>query len=131
MRFSCTNGDFVSMERLEGDQLSGDYLVLIEVRRHGFSGRSDTWIIREALLAFVRDLARLEEVRRGAATVESISPGELRLEVRATDSAGHMAVGGMVGYRHSDGETALTFAPFEFDPSMLPTLVRDAQALVT
>lgn len=130
MRVSSLNGDFVSVERLQGDDVSGDFLVLVEVRRHGFSGRIDTWILRDTLGAFVRDVARLEETRRGSATLESISPGELRLEIRATDSAGHMAIGGTIGYRSFDGETALAFAPFDFDPSMLPELVRQAERLL-
>ena len=63
------------------------------------------------------------------AVVESISPQEFRLTVRSTDSAGHMAIDGFLGYRGVHGETLLTFSPMSFDPSTLPSLVAEAQAI--
>ena len=84
------------------------------------------WILRQVWIDFCEQLTRLEAERRGSATVESMSPKELRLTIRSTDSAGHMAVDGQIGYRGVFGETLLLFAPIDFDPSVLPQLVREA-----
>jgi hypothetical protein len=118
-------GDYLSIDRVE--PRDGDLLIVVELRCRGFTGRIDTWILREAWLAFCEQLERLEEVRRGEASVESMSPRELRLAVRATDAAGHMAVEGVLGYRGVHGEMLLSFSAMPFDPSILPRLVHEAR----
>src|SRR5436190_11538005 len=127
MRISCDSDYYLAIERAapSGD----DILAVVEVRCPGFSGHIDTWILREAWVDFCKRLAALDERRRGEAVVESISPGEFRLVVRSTDSAGHMAIEGLLGYRGVHGATLLTFSPMSFDPSTLPTLVLEAQAI--
>lgn len=127
MRISCDSGHFLSIERVESSH--DDLLVAVEVRCPGFTGRIDTWILREAWLDFCGQLGVLESRRQGSAVVESMSPQEFRLTVRSTDSSGHMAMDGFLGYRGVHGETLLTFSPMSFDPSSLPTLVSEARAI--
>ena len=127
MRVVSDSGDFLSIERRDDDGPSGDILVVVEVRCRGFTARIDTWVVREAWAAFCEQLDKLEESRQGSATVESISPKELRLTIRSTDRAGHMGIEGFVGYRGTFGETLLLFSVLPVDPSSLPQLARDAR----
>jgi hypothetical protein len=127
MRISCDSDYFLAIERAEPS--GGDILVVVDVRCPGFTGHIDTWILREAWIAFCQRLAALDEGRRGEAVVEGISPQEFRLVVRSTDSAGHMAIEGLLGYRGVHGRTLLTFSPMAFDPSTLPVLVQEARAI--
>jgi hypothetical protein len=127
MRIPCDSDFYLSIERaLPSDD---DVCVVVEVRCPGFTGRIDTWILRDAWIAFCNQLEALEGRRRGEAVVESISPNEFRLTVRSTDSAGHMAIEGLLGYRGVKGETLLTFSPMSFDPSTLPALLAEARAI--
>jgi hypothetical protein len=127
MRVLSDSGDYVSVEA--ADSSGDDILAIVDVRTRGFTGRIDTWILRAAWVAFCEQLSRLEADRQGVATVESMSPQELRLTIRSIDRAGHMAIEGVVGYRGTFGEVLLSFSPMEFDPSILPQLLREARAI--
>jgi hypothetical protein len=124
MHILCESDFYVSIERAAPS--NADVLVFVKARCPGFSGEIDTWIAREAWVGFCEQLAALNEHRQGQATVESISPNELRLVVRSTDRLGHMGVEGELGYRGVHGETSLRFSAMAFDPSMLPQLLREA-----
>lgn len=73
----------------------GDTRFVVRVRVSSlfaeFTAESLCWVELRALAAFVEQLRVLEERRQGAAAVESMSPGELRLEVSTIDRAGHVA----------------------------------------
>jgi len=127
LRISSDSGDYVAIDRI--DPSERDIRIAVEVRSRGFTGRIDTWILRQAWIDFCERLSALEERRQGEATVESISPKELGLTVRSIDRAGHMAIEGSIGYRGTRGETLLSFSAMSFDPSTLPALLRDARAL--
>jgi hypothetical protein len=129
MRIESESGDFVAIEGASDPAQMGDLRVAVEVRSRGFSGRIDAWIDRPAWLRFCAELGRLEQRRQGEATVESMSPRELRLAFRSLDGAGHMGVEGAAGYRGVRGETLLSFSLMPFDPSLLPALVRQAREL--
>lgn len=118
----------MSVER-NHDQSSTDLLITVSVRSGDFAGCVQVWILREAWLDFCDQLTRLEAERRGTATVDNMSPRFLRLTIRSTDRAGHMAVDGHVGYRGLFGETLLLFAPIDFEPTLLPQLVRHAREM--
>jgi hypothetical protein len=127
MRIVSDSGDSISIERASESGAADDILVLVDIRCRGFTGRIDTWLLRQAWVCFCDQLERLEQSRQGEATVESISPQELRLVVRSIDHAGHMGAEGLVGYRGFMGETLLSFSVMQFDPSSLPNLVREAR----
>jgi len=117
---------------------AGDIRFAVRVRVAGkdtvFTGETWCWVEGRVLAAFADQLRALEELRQGAAALESMSPGELRLEVRSTDRAGHMAAFGQVGhwcYSGAGGRhwSAIAFG-IQFSPSELPPLVREFSALV-
>lgn len=120
-------GDHISIEI--GERSGDDLLVIVDVQTRGFTARIDTWVLGGAWRAFCEQLAVLASRRHGEATVESVSPRELRLTVRATDRAGHMAIEGLVGYRGARGDVLLSFSPMAFDPSILPDLVLAARQI--
>jgi hypothetical protein len=127
MRISSDSGDYLAIDRAEPSDES--ILVVVDVRCRGFTGRIDTWIMRREWLDFCDQLRVLEERRQGTASVESVSPKELRVTARSTDRAGHMAIEGFVGYRGAHGEALLSFSPISFDPSTLPGLLEEARAI--
>jgi hypothetical protein len=98
----------------------GDARISVQVKSADFETKNDVWVVRDALVAFCRDLASLERSRRGEAKLVSISPGELEVSVRAVSSLGAIAVGGVCGYSvhrpHGQIWHRLEFG-FEFDPS--------------
>ncbi len=129
LRFQGEEGHHLELRLLSTpDDPSGDLLVLATVETSGFRGAIDCWIQREAWESFATDLARLEETRQGRAAVAAISPGELEIEVRSTDRAGHVAIGGLLGTRTSGSVVVLEFSPIAFDPSTLADCVRIARA---
>lgn len=108
-----------------GYSSGGDVLVVARIRCLGFRGETDAWILQEAWEGFLSQLTALERERRGEAVLESISPGELRLRIFASDRAGHIAVEGSVGVRGVHQELRLDFSPMAVDPSQLPALLAE------
>ena len=100
-----------------------------------FTAEALCWVDLRALVAFAEQLRVLEERRQGSAALESMSPGELRLEVRSTDRAGHVAAVGQVGrwLGVGSGEPYWSAVAFRvpFCPTELPALVREFSALAT
>lgn len=127
MRVDSDSGDFVSIVRAgKAVRSDNDILAAVEVRKRGFTGRVDTWIARAAWSRFCDQLSRLEDGRKGVATVESMSPKELRLSVLATRRAGHMAIEGFVGESGAEGEALFSFSSIFFDVSLLPDFLSAA-----
>lgn len=118
---------------------AGDTLFSVRVRVGGLStaltAESLCWVGLGALAAFAGQMQTLEQRRQGSAVLESMSPGEFRLEVRATDRAGHMAAFGQVGrwLGVGRGEPYWSAVAFRvaFCPTELPALVREFAALST
>lgn len=102
----------------------GDTRFSIAVSAEAYSGTGSAWIDAEQLAAFVAALRSLESTRIGSAEVESMSPGEFRLRISATDGYGHMEVSGHV----SRSGQSLDFR-FAFCPSALPRIVSELTAV--
>lgn len=127
MRISGANGATIDIDAAgDGD---GDCHVTVAVSVEGFAGTTTTFVVGDAWRGFVSQVVALDASRRGAAVLESVSPGEVRLTVRATDRAGHMAVEGSIGVRDAFRKIALTFSPIEFEPTELPRIVRELRAM--
>jgi hypothetical protein len=103
---------------------AGDVRLAIAVRSQGLAGEGWAWIEAPRLRLFIEHLRQLEAQRKGSAEVESISPGQFRLRVYATDRVGHVAIAG----RLARGEQALEFG-FGFCPSLLPRVVAGFDAI--
>ena len=129
MKVCGENGDFLEIEPAASDMDGYDVRLLVRVQFRGFSAEIETWVLRVAWLGFAQHLGVLEERRQGEAKLEGMSPDELSITIRSTDRAGHMGVEGTVGARSYNYAASLQIGVLVFDPSQLPALVHDAQAI--
>jgi hypothetical protein len=121
-----------------GTQCSGDtqFRILAQIGSANatFSADCSAWVSAPNLITFLEQLRLLEETRKGAAVLESMSPGELRLEIRPHDCAGHMAASGQVGQwvYNRTGERHWSVVAFgiSFCPSELPRLLQEFRNIV-
>ncbi|HEY9630621.1 MAG TPA: hypothetical protein V6C84_25270 [Coleofasciculaceae cyanobacterium] len=104
----------------------GDTRFEIRVRSSGFAGQGWMWVDLQSLRSFVDQLRELENQRQGEAELSSMSPSQFWLRIVSTDSLGHMALFGQL----SRSEHELKFG-FSFDPSVLPSIVKDFQAIAS
>src|SRR6516164_4872527 len=120
------HGDFVEIalatEQRNDLPSIGDAYLTIRVSSGGFAGHNQVWILGPVLRSFCRSLIALERDRKGEAVIDSISPRELYLSIKAVDSRGHMLIGGTTGFevQHENSRVwhSVEFG-FEFDPSQL------------
>lgn len=136
------NGNFVEIllvERIpETLPAAGDLHLHVRVACRTFCGENDgVWVEATAFQDFLSELQVLEERRQGSATLASISPGELRLQIQATDRSGHIGVTGQLGRwcytGGSDGsEMSRCQVTFDFPsscPSLLPQILAEFRAM--
>ncbi len=108
--------------------------VEVEARTRGFGGHAPVWLATDAVAAFAEALNELERTRKGAAQLESMSPGALRLTLSSMDASGHLMLqftlkrSVLVGDRPRTAHTELSGA-FELEPRSLPELVAALRAL--
>jgi hypothetical protein len=111
----------------------GDTCFIIRVRCGSFSAETRAYIEADDIKTFAEGLRKLDELRHGAVVVESMSPGELRLEIRTTDRAGHLAALGQVGAWCFAGIAGPHWNVIgyciPFCPSLLSQMAREFQAL--
>ncbi len=104
----------------------GDARVTVAVSSNGYSGSSAAWLSSEEIEKFSLALIKLENDRKGEAIIRSMSPGELKLKIYATNSRGHMAISGLIGEPVQSGiddvAHSLKFG-FSFEPSFLVELI--------
>ena len=105
----------------------GDVRVQVGLTCDGFIGNGSSWIARDVWQRFIRALEHVDDRREGEAVVESMSPDELRLRIRVTDRAGHIAVDGQVRTR-SVRDLRWQFGAIQFDPSLLSPLLAELRA---
>ena len=127
---------YVSLDVAETDPRTGDVRVVAHAAVGSFGGEVSAWVDAVAWTAFAQELRELEHARSGSATLESISPGELSLCIRALDRLGHMGIEGRlahyyygVGSRQPE-RLLFEFGSVEFDPTLLPELVRMCTSVV-
>ncbi len=117
-------GGWIELARPSDDGGAPDLRLEVTARVDGFQGFVEIWVETTAWADFVVALTRLEATRRGAATIESVSPGELTLTIGSMDAAGHMAASGQLRRDGPEAKLSMTFGPCSVDPSLLPELVR-------
>ncbi|MBO6935252.1 MAG: hypothetical protein JJ863_09755 [Deltaproteobacteria bacterium] len=122
-------GGWIELARPSDDGGAPDLLLEVTARIDGFQGFVEVWVETAAWADFVHALTQLEATRRGAATIESISPGELTLTLRSTDAAGHMTASGQLRRDGAEAKLSMAFGPCALDPSLLPELVRLSRQL--
>ncbi len=125
--------EVIALERITGNLPTlGDTRFEIRVQSFGFAGQGWTWIDALSLRSFAEQLRKLENQRQGKAELESMSPREFWLNISSTDSLGHMALFGRLCQFEvgSKCEHLLDFG-FSFDPSILPSIIKDFQTIVS
>jgi hypothetical protein len=130
MKLEGNNGSLeLESSELPGTQRDDDVLLNVSVKARGYSAADQSWVVGSDWSKFPSELVTLEQNRQGLALVEGASPNDFRLEIYSTDSVGHMAARGHVGWRTPDDQLLqLTFG-FHFDPDRLPKLLRDLNSL--
>jgi len=114
----------IDMAMQEKDNLpsKGDAYITIRANSNGYAGQNDLWVSYRELRNFCSGLINLEKKRKGETVLESLSPGELHLQIFSIDSLGHMGIRGTTGFQVFGGTDSfphsVTFG-FEFDPSQL------------
>jgi len=107
----------------------GDVLLNVTANVRNYSGADQSWVVAAAWEGFLAELRALEARRRGRATLIGASPDDLTIEFFATDSAGHMAVSGRLGWTRSDGHRSELRFGFDFEPDRLPQVLRELEAI--
>ena len=76
---------------LEEQSSAGNVKVKVNISLQEFTGSySEVWFNNEKILEFISQLEKLNLSRKGRAKIESISPEEFMLEIKSSDSLGHM-----------------------------------------
>ena len=89
--------EFIEIEELERNPESTpcarDVNVKVSLSLQAFSGSyGGVWLGRPEMERFISELEILDERRNGCATISSMSPEEFTLEIRSSDSLGHMEI---------------------------------------
>lgn len=126
------NGDnylemMIEIEEDQSLQSYGDAAVSITLQSHGFSGYSDFWVFGQALGSFCTSLISLANTLNGEASLESISPNELKLGIRSLSQEGNIVIAGTTGrmiYEENSKIWHSVSFGFEFEPSQLIEAVK-------
>jgi len=112
-----------------GTPADGDLLVNVTVDAHGFAAADQSWIVGRDWEELHHQARELDRTRRGSAVVRGASSEDLMIELRSTDSAGHMAIVGVVRRQMWDGFVQRLEFGFPFPPDALPEIVSALAAL--
>jgi len=104
----------------QGTPAESDILLNVTVEVEGYSAVDQSWVMAEEWDKFLNELRILDQRRQGRAVIVGASPDDLRLEFYSTDSAGHMAVHGHVGWHKPDKHFLKLQFGFSFEPDLLP-----------
>ncbi len=116
----------------------GDYGMMrwhVAVQAYELTGEHDEiYIWPTNYERFLQEITRLEQYRQGTALLTSTGQVQLQLKFRSVDKLGHTIVEGQLGDYSYVGDgfflQNINFA-FEFDPTLLPGLVRQFTAFKT
>nr|WP_320012435.1 hypothetical protein [uncultured Desulfobulbus sp.] len=89
--------EYVEIEELErnpdGTPCAGDVNVKVTLQLQDFSGSySGVWLELPEMEKFIDELKALDKKRIGCAKISSMSPDEFLMEIRSSDSLGHMEI---------------------------------------
>jgi len=126
---------FLELQRSEvgeqGTPAESDILLSVTVKASSYAAADQSWVVAGEWDRFLLELRTLDEQRQGRAVVEGASPDDLRLEFYSTDSAGHMAVRGHLGWHKPDGHLLQLRFGFSFEPDLLPGVVQALRSFRT
>ncbi|WP_339074620.1 WapI family immunity protein [Teredinibacter turnerae] len=89
--------EYLELEELErnpvGTPCAGDVNIGVALTLQGFSGSYDgVWLEHDEIERFITELEILDNKGNGFAKISSMSPEEFTLEIRSSDSLGHMEI---------------------------------------
>ena len=89
--------EYIEIEELErnpdGTPCAGDVNVRVVLKFQDFSGSyGGVWLELPEIERFISELALLDDKRIGTSTISSMSTEEFTLEIRSSDSLGHMEI---------------------------------------
>jgi hypothetical protein len=118
---------FLEIERSEvgapDDPVDHDLLLNVTVKVANYSAADQCWIAANDLDKFLLALRSLERQRQGKAVLVGADPQDLRLVFSSTNSSGHTAVHGYVGWQKSEEFPLQLKFGFEFEPDRLPSVL--------
>ena len=118
---------FLDLERAElgtaGAPVDRDVLLNVTVKVSNYSAADQCWIAESDLRRFVLQLRELESRRQGQAVLVGANSDDLQLEFHSTDSSGHMAVKGHIGWERTEGLPVQLSFGFAFAPDRLHSLL--------
>ena len=132
-----TKEEYVEIEELErnpeGTPCAGDVNVSVSLALQAFSGSYDgVWIGLTEMERFITELETLDEKRNGSAKISSMSPEEFSLEIRSSDSLGHIEIEAQLHrYQYSGPQHWPIFLKggFETPPETIRQLISCFRAL--
>jgi hypothetical protein len=89
------------------------------------------WISEVDIDNFILELESLDKIRKGQAELQSMSPGEFSLFLRAVDTFGHLSVKMRINnknqiYKDYAYDVSIEF---EVDPTILPSVIVDLKKI--
>ena len=92
-----SNNEYIELIELErnpeGTPCAGDINLQVNLKLQEFQGSySGVWVEATEMARFLVELKALEASRNGSAKICSMSPEEFILEIRSSDSLGHMEI---------------------------------------
>ncbi|WDE09371.1 hypothetical protein [Thalassomonas haliotis] len=89
--------EYIEIEELKrspkGTPCAGDVNIRVGLNLQAFCGSYDgIWLELPEMERFLSELKTLDEKRNGSAKISSMSPEEFTLEIRSSDSLGHMEI---------------------------------------
>ncbi len=111
-----------------------DFHIGVKVNANGFVAQKDSiGINRERFGAFLRQLKVFQQSPKGEVILDSMSPGEFQMQLKAVGKKYHVVVQGQISRTIYQAESALLntlqFA-FRVDSSYLRGIVSDFEALL-
>lgn len=130
MKFGSEN-EYIEIDELErspeGAPCAGDVNVRVNLKLQSFSGSYDgVWLEFPEIERFISNLEELDKTRSGSAKVESMSPDEFTLEVRSSDSLGHMEIEAQLHRYQYSGSKSWPIhlkGGFEVEPEIIRSLL--------
>ncbi len=104
----------------------------VSVQSNSYSGCIQTWVGLAHFGDFLNELRTIEQIRVGTASLQGLSPNEFKMAIDIFDKSGHTLIRGQLMqplYIRDIVHNVGCYFAFEFDPSLLPELVKDFQQL--
>ncbi len=112
-----------------------DFHIGVKINANGFIAQKDSIGINcESFAAFLRQLKTFQQEHKGEVILDSMSPGEFQMQLKAVGKRYHVVVQGQISRTIYQAESALLntlqFA-FRVDTSYLKGIISDFEALTT